>query len=178
MGVSNFSNNSGDDDSNMSNNAFSYTNGSTAQSSQNNAVLDMLINLNKSKHNPCLFREKVINQLMSVVIGKYKPNAILTGPAGTGKTAIAEELAHMIEDKNPLVPQSLLGKTIYSLPLTNIVSGTMFRGQLEENVRQLVEFASDPKNGVILFIDEIHQLFFRYKTYGLCINSWYRICYT
>ena len=42
--------------------------------------------------------------------------------------------------------------------MTNIIAGTGIVGSLEEKVKAIVEFASDPKNKVILFMDEIHQI--------------------
>ena len=120
---------------------------------------DLMINLNNKQHTPTLFREAVITQLMSVLIGQSKPNALLVGPAGTGKTKIAEELAHMIQVKDPSVPKMLEGYTIWALQLSDIVAGSALVGELESKVNDLVEYLSNPKNKAIVFIDEIHTLF-------------------
>ena len=52
--------------------------------------LDLLINYNKqfAQAGATLFRDDVIQQTLSVLIGKNKPNALLVGPAGVGKTKI------------------------------------------------------------------------------------------
>ena len=120
---------------------------------------DTMVNLNKKAHTPTLFRDAVISQLMSVLIGESKPNALLVGPAGTGKTKIAEELAHRIEVKDPSVPPMLQGYTIWSLQLSDIVAGAGIVGELEEKVNALVDYLGDPKNKAIVFIDELHVLF-------------------
>ena len=46
---------------------------------------------------PALFREAVIRQVMAALIGKDKPNTLLVGHAGCGKTHIVEELAHRMK---------------------------------------------------------------------------------
>lgn len=166
MGLTNFSNSNDDDDKNAGMNSFvGGTVAFTGPSSKDNDLEDMLINMNKSVHTPCLFRDEVIKQLISILIGSQKPNALLIGSAGTGKTAIVEELATMIEHKDPRVPSMLHGKTIYSLQLSDLIAGTQFRGQLEDKIKELVDFISDKKNNAILFIDEIHQLFGNNESY-------------
>lgn len=123
-------------------------------------VTDMLINYNEryKDADPALFRDAVITQTISVLIGKNKPNALLVGEAGTGKTAIVEDIARRIENKDILIPAQLKGKTIYELPLSVLVAGAGIVGQLESRVVELIDFVSNPANKAILFIDEIHQL--------------------
>ena len=121
---------------------------------------DDLINYNEKfkTAGPTLFRDSVIQQLLGVLIAKNKPNAILAGPAGVGKTKIVEDIAFRIATDDPLIPDKLKGYTIWELPLSNLVSGASLVGQLEEKARLLIEFLKDPKEKTILFIDEIHQL--------------------
>ena len=123
-------------------------------------VLEMLIDYNEKFKgaDPAKFRDQVINQALSVLISKNKPNPLLLGPAGVGKTRIVEDIARMIENKSPLIPSLLYGYTVYELPLTNLVAGAMFQGMLEQRMKDLVEYASNPENKVILFIDEIHLI--------------------
>ena len=129
-----------------------------AQTSPQNGVPDCLINLNKTKQTPVKFRESILRQMSAILIGKYKPNVLLTGPAGTGKTAIVEELAHMIERKDPKLPTQLQNKTIYALQISDINAGAMFNGETEERVKQILEFLENSANNAIVFLDEIHQL--------------------
>lgn len=163
MGVSNFTN-SNNTGSNGGGNSGSGGGGSVLGGYPFGAQTafdpnDMMVNLNKKKHTPTLFRDSVISQLMSVLIGESKPNALLVGPAGTGKTKIAEELAHRIETLNPSVPSMLQGYTVWALQLSDIVAGSGIVGELEEKVNQILDYLSNPKNKAIVFIDELHVLF-------------------
>ncbi|MEW2018795.1 AAA family ATPase [Rhodococcus fascians] len=107
---------------------------------------------------PAEYRDEVIDRTAAALISKNKPSAILLGPAGVGKTRIVEELARRIATKDPSVPPRLKNKTIYELNLSSLMAGTMYRGMMEQKLEALIAFAKEPKNGVILFIDEIHQL--------------------
>lgn len=126
------------------------------ESGGSESILD---NLNKKEHTPTLYRDAIIDQLMTVLIGESHPNALLVGPAGTGKTKIVEELAHRIEIKDASVPELLYGCTIYSLQISDIVAGSSMVGELEEKIKSLVEFLSNKDNRAILFLDEFHMLF-------------------
>lgn len=129
---------------------------------------EIFINYNEKflQAEPVMFRDKTIEQLLSILIGKNKPNALLTGPAGTGKTAIVETVAHMLATDDPIVPVQLKGYTILELPLANVVAGASLVGQLEENIKAVIEKIEDPSAKYILFIDEIHQLLSDSQTYG------------
>ncbi len=118
-----------------------------------------LINLNKrSGDNGAMFRDSVLNQTISCLIGRSKPNALLIGAAGVGKTIIAEEIAHRLEKKDRHIPDQLKGYTIWELPLSNIVSGSGIVGDVEKKLRAVLDYARDPEKKVILFIDEVHML--------------------
>ena len=107
---------------------------------------------------PTLHRDTIIQQTLSCLIGKFKPNALLIGAAGFGKTKIVEDIARRIANNDPSIPDQLKEYTIYELPLGSIVSGSRYVGDLEEKITKILDFATDPEEKVILFIDEIHML--------------------
>ena len=123
-------------------------------------IENILINMNEkcAQYQPIKFRERQIMQTLSALCKKEKSNVILIGPAGGGKTAIAEDIARMIANHDPLIPTQLADKTLYELPLSNIVAGCGIVGQLESKVSAIVDFFEDDDNNAILFMDEIHQL--------------------
>ena len=130
------------------------------QNSKNTDITDILINYNVKFQTatPVLFRDAVIRDTIGILIGKLKPNPLLIGPAGAGKTKIVEDIARRLANDDPLLPDSIKGYTVYELPLSGLVAGAGIVGQLEERIKNVVDFATDPKNKVILFIDEIHQI--------------------
>ena len=117
---------------------------------------DLTLSAQKGLLDPLIGRENEINNVMRVLSRRNKNNPILIGNPGVGKTSIAKLLAQLIvEDK---VPDSLNNSKIISLDLGALVSGTKFRGQLEERLRLLVKELKDPNQKIILFIDEIHTI--------------------
>lgn len=160
MGLNNFTGNS-----NNSNNIPPSSGGAGRLNirnplNDNDNVLDFMINYNEKFKNGdfAMFRDEIIEQTLSILIGKDKPNALLVGAAGVGKTRIVEDIAMRIENDHNSIPAQLLDSIVYELPLSNLVAGGSMVGQLEERVKSVVEFISDPDNKAILFIDEIHQL--------------------
>ncbi len=104
---------------------------------------------------PVIGRKPEIERLISILNRRTKNNPILIGEAGVGKTAIVEGLALAISNRE--VPDSLLDKKILSLDLALIVAGSMFRGEFENRLKQIIEEVKNNKN-IILFIDEIHTM--------------------
>ncbi|MDB4314591.1 AAA family ATPase [bacterium] len=96
-----------------------------------------------------------IDELAAILCRKKKPNAILVGAAGCGKTSIIESLALKIVKGD--APELLANKVIYSVNLSGMVAGTMYRGQFEERLQKFVDEVKKYEN-IILFIDEIHTL--------------------
>ena len=103
---------------------------------------------------PLIGREREMAWLIETLVRTTKRNPVLLGAAGAGKTAIVEGLAQRIAAGR--VPEPLRGVRLIEVPLSGLVAGTEYRGQLEERLVQLVAEASRP--GIILFFDEIHLL--------------------
>ena len=97
---------------------------------------DMLINYNEEhkKSSPALFRDEIVTQTMSIISSSRKPNALLVGPAGVGKTAIVEEIARRIANQEASVPPQLKDTTIYELPIATLVAGAGIVGELENRI--------------------------------------------
>ncbi len=104
---------------------------------------------------PVIGRKTEIERVISILNRRTKNNPILIGEAGVGKTAIVEGLALAIVNRE--VPDSLLDRRILSLDLALLVAGSMFRGEFENRLKQVIdEVKEDPH--VVLFIDELHTV--------------------
>lgn len=123
-----------------------------------NTIPEGLINYNNEfkDSDPILFRDHLISEMYAVLLAKQKPNVLLVGPAGAGKTALAQEIGREIANKEQAVPSELYKMTVYELPLSSLVAGSSFVGALEEKVNAIVNFAETTDS--IIFIDEIHLL--------------------
>ncbi len=118
------------------------------------------INLNERARNgkldPVIGRDEEIRRVLQILSRRTKNNPILIGEPGTGKTAIAEGLAHRIVRGD--VPENLKSKQIYSLDMGALVAGAKYKGEFEERLKSVVNEVMKSEGEIILFIDEIHTL--------------------
>ncbi len=105
---------------------------------------------------PSIGRDDIIKKIERILLYPEKDKSIIiTGPAGTGKTAIVKGLAYRIQ--KGLVPNVLKNTKIISIDAPSIVAGCKYVGTLEEKLKGILDEASEDKN-TILFIDEVHQV--------------------
>ncbi|MHB1357056.1 MAG: AAA family ATPase, partial [Anaerolineae bacterium] len=115
---------------------------------------DLTREAQENKLGPILFRETEMQLVMETLCRRTKRNPVLVGPAGVGKTAIAEGLALLvIADK---VPEPLRGIRILALQPSTLVAGARYTGELEKRMQAIIAEAS--QDGVVLFIDELHSM--------------------
>ena len=125
-----------------------------------NSLSKYAINLNErarsGKLDPVIGRDDEIRRVLQILSRRTKNNPILIGEPGTGKTAIAEGLAHRIVRGD--VPENLKTKQIYSLDMGALVAGAKYKGEFEERLKAVVNEVIQADGEIILFIDEIHTL--------------------
>ena len=100
-------------------------------------------------------RDEEIARTVDILLRQGKNNPALVGPAGVGKTAIAEGLAIRIAEG--AVPLAVRNLRLLSLDAVGLVAGTTYRGQYEERLRAIVAETS-AAGDVLLFVDEMHNL--------------------
>ena len=109
----------------------------------------------KNLVDPVVGRNDEIDRIIQILARRKKNNPVLLGEPGVGKTAIVEGLAQRIV--NGQVPNVLSDKEIYMLDMGSLLAGTMYRGQFESRIKNILDEIVR-KNNVILFIDEIHTI--------------------
>ena len=92
---------------------------------------------------------------MQVLSRRTKNNPVLVGEPGVGKTAIVEGLAQSIAEGD--VPETIVGKQLYTLDLGALVAGSRYRGDFEERLKKVLKEIRT-RGDIILFIDELHTL--------------------
>ena len=130
------------------------------QSDTYQALSRYAINLNErarsGKLDPVIGRDDEIRRVLQILSRRTKNNPILVGEPGTGKTAIAEGLAHRIVRGD--VPDNLRSKQIFSLDMGALIAGAKYQGEFEERLKAVVNEVIKADGEIILFIDEIHTL--------------------
>lgn len=134
----------------------------TSQSAEEtyNALNKYAKNLNQlardGKMDPVIGRDEEIRRILQILSRRTKNNPILVGEPGTGKTAIAEGLAHRIVDGD--VPENLQEKQIFALDMGALIAGAKFKGEFEERLKAVIKEVTTSEGDIVLFIDEIHTL--------------------
>ncbi len=125
-----------------------------------NSLNRFAINLNEmarsGKLDPVIGRDEEIRRILQILSRRTKNNPVLIGEPGTGKTAIAEGLAHRIVRGD--VPENLKTKQIFSLDMGALIAGAKYKGEFEERLKAVINEVVKSNEEVVLFIDEIHTL--------------------
>src|SRR3954470_22262769 len=129
---------------------------------------DLTADARAGRLEPVRCREQEVSRVIDILLRHGKNNPTLVGPAGVGKTAVAEGLAQRIAiGKVPLVLQDA---RVLSLDHMALLAGTTYRGQYEERVRGIVAETTAARD-VILFIDELHNLIGQGTAIGTAMDA-------
>ena len=122
--------------------------------------------LQPSRKKLILERNQEVKDIIISLSCKEKSNVALIGKAGVGKSAVVEELARILKY---YPPKNLDGYQIVSFNLTAAMSGTRYRGELEEKINKLLNITRDKK--AIIFIDEGHDILKSGATESLSVSD-------
>ena len=125
---------------------------------------DLTARARTGKLDPVIGRDEEIRHVIRILSRKTKNNPVLIGEPGVGKTAIVEGLAQRIVSGD--VPEGLKDRTVFSLDMTALMAGAMYRGQFEERLKAVLKAVKEAEGKIILFIDEIHTIVGAGKTEG------------
>ena len=105
---------------------------------------------------PVIGREKEINRIIQILSRRRKNNPVIIGEPGVGKTVLVERLAQRIV--NSEVPETLMGKRVKVLEMSEIIAGAKMRGEFEERMKAVKDEIIAAQGNIILFIDELHTI--------------------
>ena len=125
---------------------------------------DLVEEVKNGKIDPIIGRDDEIRRVIQILSRKTKNNPVLIGEPGVGKTAVVEGIAWRIMKGD--VPQSLKEKKLIELDMGALIAGAKYRGEFEERLKAVLEEVKNAQGGIILFIDEIHNLVGAGKTEG------------
>jgi len=110
---------------------------------------------NEDRLEPMIGRSDELQEMITVLARRFKPNVIMVGDPGVGKTAIIEGLAQEIAQGR--VPEFIRDNEVWSLEIGSLLAGSKYRGEFEEKFKQVIQ-ALEAKKNCILFIDEAHTM--------------------
>lgn len=125
---------------------------------------DLVQEVREGKIDPVIGRDDEIRRVIEILSRKTKNNPVLIGEPGVGKTAIVEGLAWRIMKGD--VPMGLKDKKLIELDMGSLIAGAKYRGEFEERLKGVLKQVQKADGGIILFIDEIHNLVGAGKTEG------------
>lgn len=115
--------------------------------------ISRLASLGKIQH--VINYDKYYTDIFTILSKKNRNNVAICGKSGVGKTAIAKNIANIINEKKCHV--NFHDKTLMELDFSKLVVGTPFKGAFEQKFYAILEEARTRGN-YIFFIDNIHFL--------------------
>ncbi len=118
--------------------------------------IDRTSKAKEGKYDAIIGRDKEVRMVTEVLGRRSKPNVILTGEPGVGKTALIDGFCLNIVAGD--VPETLKNASVFELDLGALIAGASYKGEIEDRLKNIVKEVKQFEKP-ILFIDEIHTLF-------------------
>ncbi len=148
---------------NAQNTSFNGTNPNTSKPENNGANLDVLAKYctDKSIHarnhelSKVYGRDAEIKMIIEILGRHSKPNVLITGEPGVGKSALLDGFTNAVT--NGSVQESLKDAQIYELEFIELISGASYNGEIEDRFKKIISSIKQFTKPVLL-IDELDNL--------------------
>jgi len=116
---------------------------------------DLLVEASNDSFDHIINRDRELKQIAEILSRKSKPNVIVQGESGVGKTVLVQNLAKEIY-KGKIV-ETLQSVSLLEIDTAILLSGASYKGEVEDRLQNIF---NEAKNLVkpILFIDDFHVL--------------------
>jgi ATP-dependent Clp protease ATP-binding subunit ClpA len=109
----------------------------------------------QGKLDPVVGRDREVRMIAEILGRRSKPNVMIIGDPGVGKTAVVNGFTQSIVDQK--VPGNLKEAFVFELDFGALIAGASYKGEVEDRLKNIIkEIVQFDK--AILFIDEIHTL--------------------
>ncbi len=141
----------------------SEENGITAATSESASVgqallkycIDKTSQAREGRIDPIIGRDRETRMIAEILGRRTKPNVMIVGEPGVGKTALVDGFAlSIIEGK---VPTNLKDAILMELDVGSLVAGASYKGEVEDRIKKIIKEIKQ-FDKAILFVDEVHVL--------------------
>ena len=109
----------------------------------------------QGKLDPITGREQETRMMSEILSRRSKPNVMITGEPGVGKSALVDGFALAVAAGQ--VPAFLLNAKVFELDNGALIAGASYKGEIEDRLKSIIKEIKQHDKAV-LFIDEIHTL--------------------
>lgn len=128
-------------------------------SKTNNAIakfcIDKTAQARDNKLDSVVGRDKETRMIIEILGRRSKPNVIIAGEPGVGKTAVVNGFAQNIVSGK--VPDNFKNAIIFELDFGALIAGASYKGEIEDRLKNIITEIKQFEKA-ILFIDNIHNL--------------------
>ncbi len=129
--------------------------------------IDKTVLARQGKTDAIIGRDKEIRMMSEILCRRSKPNVLITGEPGVGKSSLVDAFVLAIEQQK--VPERLYKAYVFELDTGALIAGASYKGEIEDRLKSIItEIKQFDK--AILFIDEIHALIDKHGAAGGAVN--------